>query len=215
MESVIAENEELKAEVDRLTIDNARLQQDQYELTHLRELMELDSEYDDLDTVGARVISRDAGNWYSSFVIDKGSNDGISVDCNVIAGSGLVGRVTDVGPDFAKVVSIISDTSNTSGMILSTGDTLIVSGSLKLMDSNLISFGQLVDKDNKVGPGDKIVTSNISDKYLEGIFIGYVNTIATDSNNLTKSGTLIPAADFKHLEEVLVIKKTKKKASFE
>lgn len=53
--------------------------------------------------------------------------------------------------------------------------------------------------------GDKIVTSNISDKYLQGILIGYVNEIVTDSNNLTKSGYVTPVVDFKHLEEVLVI----------
>ena len=53
--------------------------------------------------------------------------------------------------------------------------------------------------------GDKIVTSNISDKYLPGILIGYINTINTDSNNLTKSGYITPAVDFEHLEEVLVI----------
>ena len=53
--------------------------------------------------------------------------------------------------------------------------------------------------------GDKIVTSNVSDKYLPGILIGYISSINVDSNNLTKSGTLIPAADFRALREVLII----------
>ena len=50
-----------------------------------------------------------------------------------------------------------------------------------------------------------MVTSHISDKYLQGILIGYINTLEVDSNNLTKSGTLTPAVDFEHISEVLVV----------
>lgn len=209
MEELTAENEQLKKEIEELTKDNTLLQQDKYELAKLRELYELDADYEEYEKVGARIIARDTGNWYSTFVIDKGTNDGIMVDCNVIAGSGLVGRVIDVGPNYAKVISIISDNVNTSGMILATEDNLIVTGNLELMNNGVIEYSQLTDDDNKVGVGDKVVTSNISDKYLQGILIGYIDTINTDSNNLTKSGTLIPVVDFRHLEEVLVIKKLK------
>ena len=209
MEELTAENEQLKKEIEELTKDNTLLQQDKYELAKLRELYELDADYEEYEKVGARIIARDTGNWYSTFVIDKGTNDGIMVDCNVIAGSGLVGRVIDVGPNYAKVISIISDNVNTSGMILATEDNLIVTGNLELMNNGVIEYSQLTDDDDKVGVGDKVVTSNISDKYLQGILIGYIDTINTDSNNLTKSGTLIPVVDFRHLEEVLVIKKLK------
>ena len=205
LEQVTNENTDLKRQIAELTKDNTLLQQDKYELTKLRELYDLDTEYEDYNKIGARIIARDSGNWYSGFIIDKGSDDGIQVDCNVIAGSGLVGRVTEVGPNYAKVVSIISDNANTSGMILSTGDLLIVTGSLKLMGIGVIEYSQLVDPDGAVGVGDKVVTSNISDKYLQGILIGYIDTVNSDSNNLTKSGTLIPAVDFRHLEDVLVI----------
>ena len=69
----------------------------------------MDSQYEGYEKVGARIIAKDAGNWFHSFVIDKGEEDGISIDMNVIAGSGLVGRVVDVGPNWAKVTSIIAD----------------------------------------------------------------------------------------------------------
>ncbi len=211
LQDVLKENEELKKEIDQLTIDNTLLQQDKYELTSLRELYQLDAEYEEYEKIGARIIARDTGNWYSTFVINKGSNDGILVDCNVIAGSGLVGRVIDVGPNHAKVTSIISDNVNTSGMILSTSDNLMITGNLELMENGVIEYSQLYDTDDRVTVGDKIVTSNISDKYLQGILIGYVSSISTDSNNLTKSGTLTPVVDFEHLEEVLVIKQLKQK----
>ncbi len=209
LRTVLAENEQLKEQINELTLENTQLQQERYELTKLRELYELDAEYEEYTKIGARIISRDASNWYSSFVIDKGTNDGIQVNCNVIAGSGLVGRVVEVGPDHAKVISIISDGTNTSGMILASGDNLIVTGNLTTMEDGKIEYSQLMDSKNKVAVGDKIVTSNISDQYLPGILIGYVSSINTDSNNLTKSGQLTPVVDFEHLNEVLVIMELK------
>lgn len=209
LSSVLEENEKLKNQINELTIENTQLQQEKYELTKLRELYELDAEYEEYTKIGARIISRDASNWYSSFVIDKGTDDGIQVNCNVIAGSGLVGRVTEVGPNHAKVVSIISDGINTSGMVLASGDNLIITGNLETMKDGKIEYSQLIDSRDKVTVGDKVVTSNISDQYLPGLLIGYISSISTDSNNLTKSGNFTPVVDFEHLNEVLVIKELK------
>ncbi len=203
--TLLDENARLKEEIAALTEENVLLQQDKYELNTLRELIELSEQYGEYDKVGARIISRDSGNWYSSFIIDKGSDDGFCVDMNVIAGGGLVGRITSVGPNWSRVTSIISDSSNVSGMVLSTQDNLIVSGSLKLMAENCITFSQLVDSKNVVVEGDKVVTSSISDKFLPNILIGYISEIDRDANNLTKSGYIVPAVDFEHLGEVLVI----------
>lgn len=207
--ALLSENESLKSQIDELTIENTILQQDRYELTNLRGLYKLDSQYEGYEKVGARIIARDAGNWFHSFVIDKGEEDGITVDMNVMAGSGLVGRIVDVGPNWAKVTSIIADSSNVSGKVLATSDHLIVSGNLELYSNGVIQFNKLVDSEGKVVEGDKIVTSNISDKYLPNILIGYINTLNVDANNITKSGLLTPAVDFEHLEEVLVIMELK------
>lgn len=206
---LLAENEKLKEENANLMVENTILQQERYELLTLRELYKLDNQYSDYEKVGANIISRDAGNWYQSFTIDKGTNDGIAVDMNVMAEGGLVGRVTDVGPNWAKVVSIISDNSNVSGKVLATGDNLIVSGELELMQDGVIRFEQLLDTAGAVAVGDKIVTSNISDKYLPGILIGSISELELDANKLTKSGYLIPAVDFEHLDVVLVITELK------
>ncbi len=203
--TLLEENVKLKAEIASLTEENTLLQQDKYELNSLRELYALDGQYGEYNKVGARVIGRDTGNWYSSFLIDKGEEDGLAVDMNVIAGGGLVGRITAVGPNWSRVTSIISDNSKVSGMTLATKDNLIVSGNLKQMAEGCISFGQLVDSQNQVAEGDKIVTSDISDKYLPNILIGYIYAIDTDANKLTKSGLVIPAVDFEHLGQVLVI----------
>ena len=203
--TLIEENEALKQQVDDLTVENTQLQQEKYELYSLQALYKMDQQYEEYDKIGARIIARDSGNWYHSFTIDRGSNDGVKVDMNVMADGGLVGRIISVGPNWAKVVSIISDNSNVTGKILSTGDNLIVSGDLEMMQQGVISFSQLLDSAGVVVNGDKIVTSNISDKYLPNILIGYISDITLDSNKLTKSGTVTPAVDFEHLEDVLVI----------
>lgn len=209
LKDVLEENQRLKEQIDQLTIENTQYQQERYELNQLRGLLALDKEYSQYDKIGARIIAKDTNNWFSTFVIDKGTKDGLQVNCNVMAGSGLVGRVTEVGANYAKVTSIIDDTTNTSAMVLATGDNLIVTGNLETMSKGLITFSRLVDSDSQVAVGDKIVTSNISDHYLPGILIGYINSIYTDSNNLTKSGTLTPTVDFEHLEDVLVILQVK------
>lgn len=203
--SLLEENTQLKEEVAALIEENTLLQQDKYELNKLRELFDLDEQYSEYNKVGARILGRDAGNWYSAFLIDKGEEDGLAVDMNVIAGGGLVGRITSVGPNWARVTSIISDNNHVSGMTLSTEDNMTVSGDLKLMANGCITFSELVDGQDRVREGDKVVTSNISDKYLPNILIGYISSINKDSNNLTKSGEIVPAVDFEHLGEVLII----------
>ncbi len=211
-EDLIQQNEELQTTVDTLTEQNNVLLQDQAELARLEQLYELDEEYTDYPKVAARIISKDPGNWYDTFVINRGSNDGIRVDNNVIAGKGLVGIVTEVGSNWATVRSIIDDSSNVSAMTVSTDDICVVEGDLELIDEGKLRFSQLYDREDKVSVGERIVTSNISDKYVEGLFIGYVSEIELDTNNLTKTGTLVTPVDFQHLKDVFVITTNKQDA---
>lgn len=204
-----AENDALKSEINDLSMKINLLQLDKEELTRLRELYQLDEYYSDYEMVGARVTSNDSGNWFRSFVIDKGKNDGIKVDMNVLAQGGLVGIVTEVGPNWARVRSIIDDASNVSALVLATSDTCIVNGDLTLMQDGKIRFEQLPNNDTEIKSGEPIVTSHISNKYVQGILIGYINEIHVDANNLTRSGYIIPAVDFQHLQEVLIITSTK------
>lgn len=203
------ENKTLKEQIDALTLERNSLQQQQSELERLQALYKLDQNYSDYEKIGARVIANNGSNWFNSFTIDKGSNDGIKTDMNVIAGSGLVGIVTEVGPNWAEVRSIIDDESKISAMMLSTSDNCIVNGDLKLMNDGRIRFERLPNTGKEIAAGEYVVTSAISSRYVQGILIGYVDSIEEDSNNLTCSGYLTPAVDFQHLQEVLVILTTK------
>lgn len=209
LEEVRAKNKKLQAQLDDLTMKNNLLQQERHELERLRELYALDMKYGDYKKVGARVTAKDSGNWFHSFVIDKGAKDGIQKDMNVIAGTGLVGIVVEVGPNWARVRSIIDDTSNVSALISATSDHCIVNGDLTLMQDGKIRFEQLPNNGTEINKGEEVVTSHISSKYLPGILVGYISDVQVDANDLTRSGYIVPAVDFQHLQEVLIITSTK------
>ena len=204
------ENALLKEELAVLRSENSRLQEEQYELKRLRELVGLQDEYSQYSMTAARVIQKDSGNWFHSFLIDKGTDDGIQVGCNVVAGGaegGLVGIVTSVGDNYARVRAIIDDTSSVGGMVLSGEASIscVVSGDLELLqEEGCIRLGY-IDKDVVVEDGTKILTSNLSREYLPDILIGYAQNVAVGNDNLQQSGKLIPAVNFDDLREVMVI----------
>lgn len=202
------ENDRLKAEIDSLKTESNFTANMKSELDRLRKLYELDSLYDDYPKVAARVIHSNSSNWFSEFTINKGKNDGIEVDMNVISGSGLVGRISFVADDYAKVTTIINDDHNVSAKFAESSENCIVSGDLTLKEKNLIRVSG-ISIDANVSEGDKLVTSYISDKYVPGLLIGYISSVENDSNNMTKSGYVTPVVDFSSIEEVLVITQQK------
>lgn len=209
MEELRTENEQLRQQVENLTQQNESLQSDQQELEDLRSLFSLSQQYANYTKVGARVISSGSGNWYENFIINKGSDDGIAVNMNVLAGDGLVGIVTEVGSNYAKVQSIISDDSNVSAMSVNTSDTCVVRGNSQSARRDEVIDVTYISKDATMVDGDELVTSNISSKYLPGLKIGTVSGIEMDSSNLTKSAVITPVVDFQHIDEVLVITQLK------
>lgn len=203
-EQMAEENKELQTTIDDLIMENTRLEQATQELDRLRSLYQLDLNYGKYEKIGARVIAKDSVGWFNEFKINKGSNDGLAVDMNVIADGGLIGIITEVGTNYSKVRSIIDDSSRVAAMSMETGDNCIVTGSLETYQTGKLILQDIMEKAD-IKDGDKIVTSNVSSKYLPGIMIGYATDIETDPNNLTKSGYLIPVAQFDSIQEVLVI----------
>lgn len=208
LKTALEENDTLKKEIADLIEENNRLNAEQFELSRLRQLYELDQEYLQYKKVAARVIANDSGDWFQVFRINKGSADGIQVGNNVMAGGGLVGIVTDTGANYATVRSIIDDSSRVSAMTMQSGDTCIVAGDLTLYKEGRLRITN-IKKDADIKEGDRIVTSNISSAFLPGILVGYAADITIDSNQLTSSGYLIPVAEFSNLQEVLIITQVK------
>lgn len=129
------ENEDLQSQIDQLNSQLNATKENYSEYQDLLDLLELSEKYPDYEMTGARIISKDAGNWYTTFTINKGSLDGLKKDMNVIADNGLVGIITDVYPTTSIVRSILDDRSSVSGMIGKNYDNCYVDGDLTLKDS--------------------------------------------------------------------------------
>ena len=208
IEELQAQNKELESELESLEAENEALKGDEDELSTLRNFYSMESQLASYTKVGARVIGTTSTNWNQSFTIDQGSKNGIKVDMNVITDKGLVGIVTEVYDSYSVVTTMIADNSNVSAMDERTKDLCIVEGDITLMDSGIVKLSR-IKTNAQMQSGDKVVTSNISSKYLPGLLVGYVKDITTDDSGLSKSGNLIPAADFDHLTDVIVITTTK------
>lgn len=201
------ENKDLKLELEIKNQEINRLKLLEIENQKLSELLDASSRYGAYSTITSNIIAKDPGNWYETFVIDKGSDDGIEKNMVVLAFGGLVGKVEEVGKNYAKISSVINGTYSVSSKTLRTDDEGFVKGNLA--DKGMLKM-DYIDKDADIKEGDEIVTSHLSDIYPPGITIGYVTSVSLDSDNkLSKTATIKPAVDFKHLEKVLVIKSSK------
>ena len=208
IDELTAKNEELNKKITELEEENRILKEDTKDLADLRKLYDTDQLYTSYEKTGATIIGGSSQNWNSSFTIDKGSKDGIKEDMNVIADEGLVGIISEVHNNYSIVTTIIGDNSYVSAMDEASGDVCSVRGDLALMDTGKIHVERF--KENaEVNEGDRIITSNISTKYLPGILVGYAYDVKPDGNALTKSGQVTPAVDFEHLQKVLVITQLK------
>ena len=204
LRNVREENAQLKEELDLLREENARLKLKEEELLQMHGLLSMADQYPEYETVGAHVIGKNSGNWFQSLMIDRGTAEGIAVNMNVLADGGLIGIVTTVGEHYAIVTSIINDDRYVSAMSARTGNNFIVAGSLNLYTDGLLSLRN-ANRTADIEVGDMVVTSNISELYLPGLLIGYVSEISMDANQLEKSGTIRPVADFNELSNVLII----------
>lgn len=209
MKELQEENDKLTEKVEELTQENQELKSGEAELEELRALLKMSDQYVDYEKVGARVISTGTGNWYETFIIDKGTKDGIAVDMNVLSENGLVGIVTETGRNYAKVRSIIEDGSSVSAMVQDTADTCVVKGNSETIFRDGTIDVTYISKDAKMKSGDELVTSHISSKYLPGLPIGIVSDISMDTSNLTKSAKVTPVVDFQNIQDVLVITQLK------
>lgn len=202
------ENELLKDEIKKLQSENRDLLNIIGKTDYLKNELELERSTE-LDLTKGKVIGKEPGNWFDRFTINLGSDDGIIKGATVVQGveveqelyqEGLVGRVVDVGDNWAKITTVIDELSSVSFKIIRTQDGGVLSGSV---DSLL--EGYLFDFEADVIVGDKLYTSGLGGVYTEGVYIGEVTEIRTSQEELTKTIVVEPAVDFKKLYNVFVI----------
>lgn len=204
IEALNIENEELQKEIDEYKEQITIYQNKMAELEELRALYDLDESYPDYNKTAAHVFAKDSTSWFSIFYIDKGTDDGMFVGANVMCHDGLAGIIIECYDDYSKVRAVIDDNSNISAKIMPSNALCTVEGNLNTYQDGVLVVKN-IDKDAKISVGDKVVTSHISERFHQGITVGYISEITYDTNNLTITATITPAVDFNNISDVLVI----------
>lgn len=200
------ENRELRKRVEILERELLEKNELEKQNKRLKGLLDFAEDSDRITVTGARVIAKNPGNWFNIMVIDKGTKNGVDVNMAVVTERGLVGRVFQVGPNWAKVRTIVDGQSSVSGIIERTRDNGLVKGNnaMGLEDGMCRMIYLPLDSDLK--PGDKVLTSGLGDIFPKGIYIGEVKEVIDEKRDFFKTAIIEPGVDFERIEEVLVVK---------
>lgn len=203
--SAKTENEKLKLRLTQLEGDVRDLEEYKNENERLRELLELKHKEKNFETVGAEVIAKDPGNYFTIFTIDKGSLNGLNKNNVVICDKGLIGYIFDIGATWAKVMTAIDVDCSVGAMLTRTGERVVVEGDVELIREGLCKM-IYIPKNANIMAGDPIETSGLGGIFPRGIFIGRVKEIKQDVSGISKYVVVEPSADFQRIRNVLVIK---------
>lgn len=206
--SLKEENEELKLKISELEETIRRYEdiigKSEY-LINEKKLLKSTS----YNLIPAQVTGKEPGNWFNRFTIDKGLKDGVEKGDTVIQAvevdggivqEGVVGRIIDVGDNWAKVISIIDESNNISFKVIRTQDGGILSGNI---DGNL--SGYLFDSKADIMKGDKLLSSGLGGIYVNDLYIGEITNVIKEDEDLAKKIEVKPAVDFKKIYKVFII----------
>ena len=204
---------EMQEEIDRLKTQVAQLEEDLRmgedavrENDQLRSLLSLQKRRRDFTFEAARVSSRSAKGWESTFTISKGASEDIAVGDCVVTGTGsLAGVVTQVGRNWSTVSSIINVDLELGGMVSRTLSSGILEGDFSLMQQGKLKLSYLPNSAQLMS-GDRVLTSGKGDVYPSGLVVGRVEGVFTDPSGQDRYAVIQPDADLDSLMEVFVIK---------
>lgn len=162
--------------------------------------------YAALDPIYAKVIARDAGPWFETFSINRGTNHGVAVGMAIVNGDGLIGRVYEVGMNYAKVICIIDSRSAVACLVQRTRDNGVMRGQISSSDSYAECYVYYLPNVNSITPGDTVVTSGTDSLYPKGLKIGTVTALSLDAGSDGTYAIVSPAVDFQRIEEVFVLR---------
>jgi rod shape-determining protein MreC len=203
------ENLRLQSETDELRRRIAYLEEQVLETQRLQGLLAMRETWR-AEFVTARVVGKDATNWFKTILIDRGSRAGLRRNLPVVAPAGLVGRVVEVTPSTAKVQLVTDPVSASGALMQRTRVTGIAIGNL---DSGLrVRYLPLLAD---VVVGDNVVTSGMGGVFPRGIPVGRVTAVERKGGALFQEAVLEPAVDLGRLEEVLVLMDTVPREGFE
>lgn len=202
-------------EVDKLRIKIAVLEEENRKLySTIVKSEAIKREYELLETtnrdlVPAKIVARAPGNWFDLFKINKGSHQGLKLNDTIVIAAGeegdaiegLVGKISEIGYDYANVTTINSEKNKVAIKNMRSGDGGIITG----MKNGLLE-GYMYDRNSDIIVGDTILTSGMGEAYKEGVMVGVVDRVETDESNLKKNIYIKPAVDTRNITKVFVVK---------
>jgi rod shape-determining protein MreC len=198
------ENQGLKAQLAQLEQAVTEMEALRKENERLKALLDFTEATPELSYVTATIIARNSTVWYDTFTLNVGRAQGVKRNMAVVSGKGLVGRVSQIGATYCKVIAIIDKSMSVSVMVDRTRDGGMARGLLEI--GNDVDTMELyyLPSDSDLVPGDKIVTSGVGGIYPKGISVGEVREVSRDGAT-ERNATITPTVDFRRLEEVMVI----------
>jgi len=197
----------LKAENDILRQDNAELrsqivllQEAKIENETLRRQLNFKRAVPSYHLLSAEVIGYDPNDLLQYLLIDRGTADGIQLGMPVLAAEGLVGRISQVSANSAKVMPITSPSSSVSALIQRSRATGIVVG----YPGHDLLMRYILQGDT-VTPGDMVLTSGLGGNFPKRLVIGQVASVKQRDVEMFQEARLIPAVDLRALESVMVL----------
>ncbi|MGN0622016.1 MAG: rod shape-determining protein MreC [Porcipelethomonas sp.] len=199
------ENQELRQKISSLNARLIEYEDMKSEIEDLRKFIGIKEEKEDLKlSPPCTIISRVANDPYGTFVIDKGTKDGIKLYDPVVTSEGLVGIIVEVAKSYSTVQTILSPETSVGGLCVESRDTGIVEGSLSYAAEGKCKM-IYIDKENSIKEGDLIITSGNSGQFPQGYVIGYVTETGIEESGLNAYAVIKPAVDISKINTVMVI----------
>lgn len=205
LDKLRTDNADLRAANDRLTLENARLAE---AVIAAQQGAKLEAAQRTLPyrTITAPVIARDPSGVLKTLVIGAGSEQGVKIDQVVLAEQGVVGRVSEAGSNYAKVLLVTDSSSSVSALVQTSRASGIVRG--QYGDSLVMEW---ILQSDPVKRGDVIVTAGLGlgaelrSLYPKGLVIGTVVDVTKAEVSAYQRAVVAPAVDLRKLENVLII----------
>jgi rod shape-determining protein MreC len=200
------DNSRLQTENDRLTLENVRLREQAIAGAQAEKLLSLQRTIP-FESVPAPVIARDPTGVLHTIVLGIGTDDGVKVGHVVLSDQGLVGRISEVGTNYSKVLLVTDSSSVVSALVQGSRATGIVRG--QFGDSLIMDW---LLQTEPVKEGDVVITAGLGigeelrSLYPKGLVIGKIAQVQTAEAAAYNRAILTPAVDLRRLEHVLVVK---------
>ena len=203
-EALAAENEALRERIAQMEDDARQAESIERENARLREMLVLKSVHEDYEMVDAYIISWNSNDWTNTFTINRGTDAGIQEDMVAITANGeVVGLVTQAGPNYAVVKTVLDSTLEISATIVSSGYKGMVSGGYTSNQEDLLRMDYLPSS-ARIKNGDQVVTAG-STVYPRGLILGKIVDADFDDTGVAKFAMLVPAAEIDSMEQVFIL----------